>query len=100
MFLLDDRYMTLVAFIDGCNAATDWKLLDGFNEWVAARILGTESSLHWATIVAARSDPRLLEEPRSVPIAPELESKAADDLLRLLDSFLASKELSSQESEN
>ena len=39
MFLLDDRYMTLVGFVTGCDAATDWRLLDGFNEWIADKIL-------------------------------------------------------------
>lgn len=92
MFLLDDRYMTLVAFVEGCNAATDWQLLDGFNGWVATQVLGTESSLHWSTVIAAKSDPQLLVEPRTRPISPELESVASDDLLGLLDSFLAGKE--------
>jgi hypothetical protein len=97
MFLLDDRYMTLVAFVEGCNAATDWQLLDGFNGWVAAQVLGAESSLHWSTVVASKSDRQLLEEPRTAPIASELESVASDDLLDLLDSFLASKDRLVQE---
>ena len=88
MFLLDDRYLTLVAFVEGCNAATDWQLLDGFGNWVSMRILGTDSSLHWSTVVASRRSPELLNEPRSGPIPSEVEAGAAKDLLEFLDEFL------------
>lgn len=44
MFLLDDRYMTLVAFVEGCNAATDWQLLEGFGKWVSSRLLRSPDS--------------------------------------------------------
>lgn len=88
MFLLDDRYMTLVAFIEGCNAATNWQLLDGFDRWVAEQILGRESSFHWSRVIASKSDPGLLNEPQAGPLAPELEGAAAADLLSLLDDYL------------
>lgn len=92
MFLLDDRYMTLVAFVEGCNAATDWRLLDGFGGWISHRILNAESSLHWSTIVASKWAPQVLREPRSERLPAEAESRAADELLELLDEFLRVKE--------
>lgn len=92
MFLLDDRYMTLVAFIEGCNAATNWQLLDGFDRWVAEQILGTESSLHWSTVIASKADPRLLDEGRAGPLASEFEGAAVADLLSLLDDYLVWKD--------
>jgi hypothetical protein len=93
MFLLDDRYVTLVGFITGCDAATDWRLLDGFNEWIADKILGHESSFHWSTIVAAKTLPHFLNEPRSGnTIPPADEPVVCDDLLMLLDNFLEARE--------
>jgi hypothetical protein len=91
MYLPDDRYRTLVAFIEGCNAATDGKLLAGFNEWVAAEVLGRESGFHWSAIVASRFAPAILDEPSRATIPDELEGPASEELLRLLDSYLATR---------
>lgn len=93
MFLLDDRYMTLVAFIEGCDAAADWRLLEGFGEWVAEVLFNAETTLHWSTIVAAKIDPGLLQEAQARSLSPEYESTASSDLLELLDRFLEGKEM-------
>lgn len=93
MYLPDDRYHTLVAFVEGCNAATDWKLLSGFNEWTAAQILRHESSFHWSAVVASKFTPAKLEEPSTTTIPVELEGAASEELLCLLDAFLGTKEL-------
>lgn len=79
MMLLDDRYATLVAFVQGCDAATEGTLLNGFHQWVAERIVGGPSSLHWSAIVAESHGPDAAE--------PEI----AQHLLRLLDTFLATR---------
>lgn len=91
MYLPDGRYHTLVAFVEGCNAATDWRLLAGFNEWVAGRILRHESSLHWSAVVASKFAPAILEEPGTATIPTELEGEASEELLSLLDSFLETR---------
>lgn len=93
MYLPDDRYHTLVAFVEGCNAATDWKLLAGFNEWVAAQVLGRESSFHWSVIVASKLVPAILNEACTATIPSELEDPARKELLRLLSSYLATRQM-------
>jgi hypothetical protein len=95
MYLPDARYHTLVAFVEGCNAATDWKLLAGFNEWVAVQVLGRESSFHWSVIVASKFFPAILEEPSTVKIPSELEGPASEELLRFVDSFLRARRVGS-----
>ena len=93
MYLMDDRYMTVVAFVEGCDAATERRLLTGFNDWVSTRILGfAGSGFHWSTIVASKRAPALLAEPRSGPIPEEVEAGAADDLLEMLDEFLSTRQ--------
>lgn len=87
MFLPDDRYYTLVAFVEGCNAATGWELLAGFNQWTAAQVLGHQSSLHWSVVIASKSSPEMLKSGHGA-IPSEIEASAAADLLKLLDEFL------------
>ncbi|GAA4733818.1 hypothetical protein [Phytohabitans rumicis] len=93
MYLPDDRFHTLVAFIEGCNAATDWKLLAGFNEWVATHTLGQKSSFHWSVIVASKIFPTILDESGAAAIPGELEGPASEELLRVLDSYLATRQM-------
>lgn len=78
--LLDDRYATLVAFVQGCDTATEGVLLNGFQEWVGVQIVGGRSSLHWSKIIAKSHGP-------DTP-----DSELAQHLLRLLDTFLATKQ--------
>ena len=94
MYLPNERYFAVVAFVEGCNAATGWELLAGFNEWAASQILEHESSRHWSAIVASKFAPEILKEPSAARIPAEAEKAASKELLRLLDIFLAEKERS------
>ncbi|MER5878468.1 hypothetical protein ABT119_21440 [Streptomyces sp. NPDC001910] len=91
MYLLDDRYSTAVSFIDGFNVALDGVPLKGFQPWLAERIRGGESSLHWAYLVASVRTPGMIEEGLTLDrIPPDQEKVLVDDLLQLIDEFLAS----------
>ena len=96
MFLFCDSYLALTSFISGCDAATERRLLDGFSAWVAERTPGVgETSFTWVALVAARHWPVLLDEgPGRVSIkdlpAP-LQDPIKDDLMYLLDEFLAER---------
>jgi hypothetical protein len=49
MYVLDDRYYTLVAFIEGANCLLHPDSpLDGFEDWLGHRFIGRSSPLHWA----------------------------------------------------
>ena len=88
--MLDERYLTLAAFIRGCDVATEGRLLSGFNDWIAARYLGIPwSSLAWESLVAARRLPEILDGTSSIrTMTTEQEGQIGDDLLDLLDKFL------------
>lgn len=51
MYLMDDRYATVVAFIVGLSAASDGSLLDRFGHWVAERAQGHRSPRAWWSVV-------------------------------------------------
>ena len=93
MYLLEWRYVTLVALITGCDLATDGALLAGFQEWIAERVLGTsDSSLYWSTLVASKYQPELLDGLKSeARLSDELSELACRDLLRQLDEFLSAR---------
>ena len=89
MFLPDEQYATLVGFIEGFNAATGWKFLEGFNEWTQKRLLGHETSVYWAAVVwevSTQSGQSATDRP-----SRENEEHASDILLTELEAFLRSK---------
>jgi hypothetical protein len=51
MYVLDDRYESVVAFVEGFNLALDGAPLKGFDDWVALKILGEKSPRHWSSII-------------------------------------------------
>lgn len=51
MYLMDDRYETVVAFVVGLSAALDGELLTGFGDWVSERRLGFRSPRVWWSVV-------------------------------------------------
>lgn len=55
MYLLDDRYGTLVAFLMGFDAARDGKFLQHFNVWCREKSGRPDSSLHWAPLIYERA---------------------------------------------
>lgn len=77
MYLPDDRYESVVAFITGLSSASDGHMLDGFNDWVASRLLGHSSPRIWWAIVKD-----------AVPSGSQEPDQAAVELLlELLEQF-------------
>ena len=92
MFLPDTRYNTVVAFVEGCNAATDRELLRGFSGWVHDRILGYRSNFHWQAVIAAKYLSGKLDERWQESIKDEsFHDLASHELLAQLDDFLAAR---------
>jgi len=88
MYLPDDRFSTVVAFVEGYNAAFDGEPLSGFPEYVAKEVLGRHSSLHWSYIVASTRVSEIFDEGTGLDEIPaHLESDLTNTLLDLLESY-------------
>lgn len=90
MYGLDPRYSTLVAFVEGCDAATNAELLSGFRDWLGSKLLGQpKSNIAWWAIIAGVHVGECLEGSRHISdLPPELDEQLCADLLRFLDQFL------------
>lgn len=77
MYLMDDRYETVVAFITGLAAASDGQALAGFGERVADHVLGHSSPRVWWSVLR---DGDGTTDPLS-------DEAATEKLLDLLESF-------------
>lgn len=82
MYLMDDRYETVVAFLVGLSAASDGRLLEGFNEFVADRVLGRRTPFWWGALVRD-------SDGKGAPLEDEA---AVALLLDLLEEFAAGQE--------
>lgn len=90
MYLMDSRYATLAAFVEGYNQATGGSLLDGFAEWLAIEVLGEPSSLHWATLITHDRSAGLGRRGASLTdLDQEEEELLITTLMRRIDEFLA-----------
>ena len=88
----DDRFLTVVAFVEGYNQAFEVRPLDGFREYVAARLLGRYTPLSWAAIIAESVVPSVFEAEEGInSMPPETQLKAIGRLVNLLDDFTASR---------
>jgi hypothetical protein len=84
MYVLDGRFLTLVAYINGCDAATGGALLRGFRDWLYPTKVGTSKpSLTW---------PAVLKFARGLQgeLTQEEHEQLIDDTFGALDEFLAS----------
>lgn len=91
MYLPDERFATAVAFMEGFNAALDGAPLHGFQTWLAERIRGGKSGIHWAYLVASTRVPEVLEgRLRLDQIPPDQDKPLIDDLLQLVEVFMNS----------
>lgn len=77
MWLPDERYTTLVAFVTGCDAASGQALLYGFNEWLAAFYLCRPTSVAWWGQVGDRITP---DHPESRRHYGDLDEEASRPL--------------------
>lgn len=88
MYLLDDRFSTMVAFIEGFCTALGSSPLSGFQDWVCERILGRRSSVHWAYVIASTRVSEILDGNRPIDrVPPEVEAYLADLTLDLIEEF-------------
>jgi hypothetical protein len=88
MYVLDDRFSTAVAFIEGFSTAHDGDPLSGFQEWVCERILGGHSGRHWAYVLASTRVPSMVDGQMPIDRIPrELEIGLVETLLDLLEEF-------------
>ena len=77
MYLLDDRYASVVAFVTGLSCASDGEMLAGFNGWVAERLLGARTNRGWWSVVY-----------EAIPAdSTSRDSQATELLLDLLEEF-------------
>jgi len=80
MYLPDDRYASVVAFITGLSSASDGDMLAGFNTWVSDRVLGHSTTRVWWAVVYD-----------SIPDSASRESQATVLLLDILEGFADSR---------
>jgi hypothetical protein len=83
MYVLDDRFSTVVAFVCGYDAALDGVPLRGFQDHVAKAVLGQQSNLHWSYIIASTRVPDV----RIDQIPVDREGELTNELLDLLESY-------------
>jgi len=89
MYLPERRYTNLVSLIEGFDLGSGGRCLGGFQDWVANKLLGHPSGLHWCYIIASRKLPALLEGGASMAsLSAEQDEAVAMDLLRILEAFL------------
>ncbi|MGA4726327.1 hypothetical protein ACPB67_02815 [Micromonospora taraxaci] len=83
MYVLDDRYLTAVAFVVGFDSALDGRPFEGFHGWVCQRVLGRHSVLAWPYVIA------YLEVPETLSGPCDLNGLDSDTQLRMIDQMLA-----------
>lgn len=80
------------AFLCGYDAAHEYLPLDGFNYWLAHRVVGSGPNLAWFALVLRVAFPDEERPGCATDRPPEEESVAVATLYRLLDQFLAVRE--------
>ncbi|MFD9219524.1 hypothetical protein ACFWDI_05725 [Streptomyces sp. NPDC060064] len=87
MLGLDGSYVTVAAFVNGCDAGNSWRLLDGFAEWLAAE-LGEGTNLSWQALILRYALPNGPRPSPTSPLSARDNSRAVETLFRLLDEYL------------
>lgn len=76
----------MAGFLNGYNVAVEGDLLNGFQEWLAAK-LGFGRNLIWVAMVLSFAFP---EGRPAEPWSPEDDQHAADQLFKLLNEYFES----------
>lgn len=88
MYVFDDRYLTVVAFVEGYNTALGGRPLSGFQNHVAERVLGQRSNVYWGVILASTESPAGLEARVDINELPERSQLALTHrLIDLLEEY-------------
>ncbi|MET8278969.1 hypothetical protein [Micromonospora sp. NPDC005174] len=88
MYLLDDRFSTAVAFVQGYDTAFDGTPLSGFRDYVADQLLNRESRLHWAYVIASTKVPAILGGDIGFEqVSSEFDTELTEMLIDLLEDY-------------
>lgn len=88
MYLMDDRFVTAVAFVEGFNLACGGQMLDGFQDWACERLVNGRMSRHWSYVLIEKEVPSGLEEGFSIDKIPhEMEVHLIEVMIDLLEEF-------------
>lgn len=87
MYRIGDSYPMAVGVLTGYELGRPGTL-DGFAEWLAAR-LGIETSLDWPALVLQLAFPGQPTGFRGESLTPDQGARAVDTLFELLEEFLA-----------
>jgi hypothetical protein len=93
MYVMDDRFITAVAFVVGYDQALEARLLTGFGDWLCTRA-GRQplSNLVWWAVIEDLVFPDWLAEQRSAEaLIPEEDRKLVQFMFEQLDAFLAER---------
>lgn len=86
MFLPQETYAVVAAFVLGYDTACEGGLLAGFREWLVVRV-GTGSNLSWSALVLHAAFPNAPSPQDEASTSPATERHAIDTLFDLLDEF-------------
>jgi hypothetical protein len=88
MYLLDDRFSTAVAFVEGYDAALDGAPLRGFGDYVTERIAGHQSNISWPYLVASTAVPEIMDGGMRIDQIPaEVELELTERMLDLIEEY-------------
>jgi len=91
MYLPDNRFSTLVAFVQGVDVGVGGRLLAGFGDWIHDRLLGDRTNFHWSVIIAAQAlGVRQVDGLREL-MTDEADRRAFAELMDQLSFFLRGK---------
>ncbi|MGH9120415.1 MAG: hypothetical protein ACRDYC_00480 [Acidimicrobiales bacterium] len=90
LYLLDDRFASLVSLLDGYDIAKDNKALRGFQHWLAERFEKSRSSGYsWPALVARQVVPGVLTgELRFDQIPATYDRQLRETVISLIEEFL------------
>ncbi|WP_433347889.1 hypothetical protein [Micromonospora sp. CA-111912] len=94
LYLLNDKYVTAVAFVEGFDQALDRRPLEGFHEWVCQRVLGRHTGMSWPYVVASVEVPEVLSGGCDLnALDSETQRRMIDRMLVLIEEFTGAVEV-------
>ncbi|MFI6309891.1 hypothetical protein ACIBEK_07130 [Nocardia fusca] len=86
MYVMDDRFTTAVAFVEGFNQANDGRTLSGFQSFVINQLNGGKrSSLHWSSLIAKSEFSSTLDNDVAImDLSPEAQRALINRMIDLL----------------
>jgi hypothetical protein len=82
-------FLAKVSFVCGCDAATDYQLLDGLSVWIARRLATPPNYVWWGQLLHARFPE---DGPHPRPLPPDVDSELTAQMWVLLSEFLAERD--------